>query len=80
MKVSTLIIKLTEYLSKNGDNNDVVLSINNIHNEHIFSDSDIDIVDYFDGTVGLYSHEEKVVIDIDSEMDEVPEDTDDEKP
>lgn len=61
MKVSTLIIKLTEYLSKNGDNNDVILSINrDIHNEHIFSNSGIDIIDYHDGTVGLYSHEEKV--------------------
>lgn len=66
MKVSTLIIKLTEYLSENGDNNDVVLSINNIHGEHIFSNSDIDIVDYFDGTVGLYAHREKTK--------EIPED------
>lgn len=60
MKVSTLIIKLTEYLSKNGDNNDVILSIKNINSEHLFSNSDIDLVDYNDGTVGLYAHQEKV--------------------
>ncbi|MBO7210524.1 MAG: hypothetical protein J6V44_05920 [Methanobrevibacter sp.] len=60
MKVSTLIIKLTEYLSWKGDNNDIILSIKDRHGGYIFSNGDIDIVDYLDGTVGLYAHEEKV--------------------
>lgn len=61
MKVSTLIFKLTEFLALHGDNNDVILAINrNIHNEHIFSNSDINIIDYLDGTVGLYAHEDRL--------------------
>lgn len=58
MKVSTLITKLTEFLSENEDV-DVILSIkNNTTLEHLFSDTNIELVDYEDGTLGLYAHKE----------------------
>lgn len=58
MKVSQLITRLTEFLSENEDI-DVILSIKNDKTfEHLFSDTNIELVDYEDGTLGLYAHKE----------------------